>query len=120
MGGRFPALPGVSGRAAEFGFSAARHPLRLFAHPGVLVDDDLLPGSGMRINTVEPGYTAPDLNKNTCIEALAAGAEIIVCMAPTDLWLLRRRRSPPFETTEPFQRRPPVKVMKNFLRSIVY
>lgn len=35
----------------------------------------------MRINAVEPGYTATDLNANTGIQTVAEGAEIIVRMA---------------------------------------
>ncbi|GIJ51878.1 short-chain dehydrogenase [Virgisporangium aliadipatigenens] len=36
---------------------------------------------GMRINAVEPGYTATDLNGNTGIQTVEQGAEIIVRMA---------------------------------------
>ncbi len=36
---------------------------------------------GMRINAVEPGYTATDLNGNTGTQAVEEGAEIIVRMA---------------------------------------
>ena len=36
---------------------------------------------GMRINAVEPGYTATDLNGNTGIQTVEEGAEIIVRMA---------------------------------------
>lgn len=37
----------------------------------------------MRINAVEPGYTATDLNNNTGIQTVREGAEIIVRMAQT-------------------------------------
>ena len=36
---------------------------------------------GMRINCVEPGYTATDLNGNTGVQSVEQGAEIIVRMA---------------------------------------
>ena len=36
---------------------------------------------GMRINAVEPGYTATDLNGNTGTQTVEEGAEIIVRMA---------------------------------------
>ncbi|MFR9780938.1 SDR family NAD(P)-dependent oxidoreductase [Micromonospora sp. MS34] len=36
---------------------------------------------GMRINAVEPGYTATDLNGHTGVQTVAEGAEIIVRMA---------------------------------------
>lgn len=36
---------------------------------------------GMRINAVEPGYTATDLNAHTGIQTVEEGAEIIVRMA---------------------------------------
>jgi NAD(P)-dependent dehydrogenase (short-subunit alcohol dehydrogenase family) len=39
---------------------------------------------GMRINAVEPGYTATDLNGNTGIQTVEEGAEIIVRMAQVD------------------------------------
>jgi NAD(P)-dependent dehydrogenase (short-subunit alcohol dehydrogenase family) len=39
---------------------------------------------GMRINAVEPGYTATDLNGNTGIQTVEQGAEIIVRMAQVD------------------------------------
>jgi NAD(P)-dependent dehydrogenase (short-subunit alcohol dehydrogenase family) len=35
----------------------------------------------LRINAVEPGYTATDLNGNTGVQTVAQGAEIIVRMA---------------------------------------
>jgi NAD(P)-dependent dehydrogenase (short-subunit alcohol dehydrogenase family) len=38
---------------------------------------------GMRINAVEPGYTATDLNGNTGTQTVEEGAEIIVRMART-------------------------------------
>jgi len=38
---------------------------------------------GMRINAVEPGYTATDLNGNTGTQTVEEGAEIIVRMAQT-------------------------------------
>ncbi len=37
----------------------------------------------MRINAVEPGYTATDLNNNTGLQTVQEGAEIIVRMAQT-------------------------------------
>ncbi|MEV6107407.1 SDR family NAD(P)-dependent oxidoreductase [Streptomyces sp. NPDC051940] len=37
----------------------------------------------MRINAVEPGFTATDLNGNTGVQTVAQGAEIIVRMAQT-------------------------------------
>jgi len=38
---------------------------------------------GMRINAVEPGFTATDLNGRTGFQTVEQGAEIIVRMAQT-------------------------------------
>ena len=55
---------------------------------------------GMRINAVEPGYTATDLNGHTGTQTVEEGAGIIVRMAQAEprrphRRLLRRRRPPP-------------------------
>jgi NAD(P)-dependent dehydrogenase (short-subunit alcohol dehydrogenase family) len=38
---------------------------------------------GIKINAVEPGYTATDLNGNTGTQTVEQGAEVIVRMAQT-------------------------------------
>ena len=40
-----------------------------------------LPGAGMRINTVDPGFTATDFNRHEGTQTVEEGAEIIVRMA---------------------------------------
>ncbi|GGK07837.1 hypothetical protein GCM10011583_44660 [Streptomyces camponoticapitis] len=52
----------------------------------------------MRINAVEPGYTATDLNGNTGTQTVEEGAEIIVRMAQ---WARTARRGGYFDVTGP-------------------